>query len=319
MLSDNAKCTFAGACATLILAACSGGGSPGTPALSAPGGGTSAVAGRGWISPLAKKKKMKLLYVTDYTDSIVLIYQQGNTGIGPIGEITAGIDSPQDDAVDKSGNLYVVNQGNNTVTIYPPYGMYPTTTLSTDITDPLDISVDSKGMIYVADGGASGKILEFKAGSSSPDATVSMPHPGGLTNSKNDDLYVTHNQSSSGRVAVCVPLSTSCTDLGISVEYAQGVAIDKKGNLLVGDIFGEVIDIYKPDTTTPFRTITTYQESPSKLALNTTDSTLYMADPANGAVDIYDYKAGTQESSFTFSSGQELEGVALYPGQKPGK
>lgn len=318
MLTDNARLTFAGACATLILAAC-GGASPGPPALAPPGGTPSTVARHGWLSPLAKKKKTKLLYVTDYTDSIVLVYQQGKTSAGPIGEITEGIYSPQDDAVDKSGNLYVVNQGNNTVAIFAPGATSPTTTLSTDITDPLDISVDSKGTIYVADGGASGKILEFKSGSTSPDATVSMPHPGGLTNSKNDDLYVTHNQSSSGRVSVCTPLAPSCTDLGISVEYAQGVAIDKKGNLLVGDIFAELIDIYKPNTTTPFRTITTYEESPSKLALNASDKTLYMADPANGAVDIYNYKAGTQESSFTFSSGQELEGVALYPGQKPGK
>ncbi len=62
---------------------------------------------------------MKLLYVTDYTGSIVLIYKQGATGAGPIGEIVTGIDQPQGDAVDKSGTLYVANEGNNTVTEYP--------------------------------------------------------------------------------------------------------------------------------------------------------------------------------------------------------
>jgi hypothetical protein len=318
MLSDNARLTLAGACATLVLAACSAGALPGTTAVSPPGGPASGAARNGWTLPMPKKKKLKLLYVTDYESSVVLIYQQGDTGAGPIGEISDGVNYPEDDAVDRSGNLYVANNGNDTVTIYAPGATSPSTTLSTDISDPLELSVDSKGILYVADGGASGKILEFKPGSMSPDATVSMPHPGGETNAKNDDLYVTHNQSSSGRVSVCKPLATSCTDLGISVGYAQGVALDKKGNLLVGDIYGTVIDIYKPGTTTPFRTITTKYESPSKLALNTTDSTLYMADPANFAVDIYNYKAGMQESSFTFGSGQELEGVALYPGQKPG-
>jgi hypothetical protein len=317
MLSCNARLTLAGACAASIIAGCSAGTSPGTPGVP-PGGAASSAARHGWILPEAKKKGMKLLYVTDYNSSVVLIYKQGDTSYGPIGEIATGVNSPEDDAVDKSGNLYVVNHGNNTVTIYAPGATSPSTTLSTDITDPLDISVDSNGIIYVADGGATGKILEFKPGSTSPDATVSMPHPGGETNAKNDDLYITHNVSSSGRVSVCTPLASSCTDLGISVGYAQGVDIDKKGNLLVGDIYGEVIDIYKPGTTSPFRQITTNLESPSKLALNTTDSTLYMADPANAAVDIYNYKSGTQESSFTFGSGQELEGVALYPGQKPG-
>ena len=318
MMSDNTRFTFAGACLTLMLVACSGGASPGTPAV-APLAGASSSTAHGWISPAAKKKKMKLLYVTDYNSSVVLIYKQGDTGAGPIGEIETGISSPQGDAVDKSGNLYVANNGNNTVTVYAPGASSPSTTLSTDIADPLDVSVDSKGVIYVADGGASGEILEFKPGSTSPDATVSMSHPAGETNAKNGDLYVTHNTSSGGHVSVCAPLSTSCNDLGITVEYAQGVALDKHGNLLVGDIFAGLIDIYKPGSTTPFRTITTKYESPSKLALNKSDSTLYFADPANFSVDIYNYKTGTQDSTFTFGSGQELEGVALYPGQKPGK
>ena len=46
---------------------------------------------------------------------------------------------------------------------------------------------------------------------------------------------------------------------------------------------------------------------------------LYMADPANFAIRLFDYASGTELSSFTFGSADELEGVALFPGQKPGK
>jgi sugar lactone lactonase YvrE len=313
-LNYKARLLLAGAGIALMLAACSGGSTSMTPSTS-PAAAPSA-ARHGWILPGAKHQK--LLYVTDWTASTVLIYNQNDIGEGPIGEITNGIDEPQGNAVDKHGTLYVADNGNNTVTEYPKGSTSPSVTLSTDIDDPLDVSVDSKGIVYVMDNRAS-QILEFKPGSTSPDATVSLTKPSDGVNAKDDDLYVSYNTSSYGHAARCKPLATTCTDLGISVGLAQGIALDLKGNLLLGDVFGEDIKIYHPKQTSPFRTISTYLEQPSKLALNTADATLYMADPANFAVELYNYASGTQESSFTFGSGNELEGVALSPGQKPAK
>jgi hypothetical protein len=308
------KATMLVASACIALAGCSSYAGSGVPA-STTGSETNA-ARHGWILPAAKK--MKLLYVTDYTSSIVLIYKQGATGSGPVGEITDGIDNPQGDAVDKSGTLYVANEGNNTVTEYLAGSLNPSVTLSTDISRPLDVSVDSNDIVYITEGSA-GKILEFKPGSTSPDATVTISHPSDATNAKDDDLYVSYNESSAGHVARCAPLASSCTDLGISVGLAQGIAIDLHGNLLLGDVYGFVIDIYKRGQTSPFRTIAVPEEEPAKLALDKKDATLYQADPANFAVELFDYGAGTQESSFTFGSADELEGVGLSPGQKPGK
>jgi hypothetical protein len=316
MSIEKTRLLYTGACIALALTGCSGGSST-TPALSTPPGAGASGLRHGWISPLAKK--LKLLYVTDYNANAVLIYKQGDTGGGPIGEIVDGISTPQGDAVDASGTLYVANEGNNTVTEYPAGASSPSVTLSTDISRPLDVSVDSNGIVYITEGSAS-KILEFKPGSTSPDATVSISHPSDATNVKNNDLYVTYKPTSGGgHVARCAPLAASCTDLGIVVGYAQGIAIDMRGNLLVGDIYGQVIDIYKPGQVSPFRTIATPLEEPAKLALDKKDKTLYQADPANFAVELYNYKAGTQETSFTFGSADELEGVALSPGQKPGK
>ncbi|MGA8574612.1 MAG: hypothetical protein WB609_02855 [Candidatus Cybelea sp.] len=310
----RANLFYALACAGLGLTGCSSATPSVTPALSAPGGAGSGAAPHGWISPAAHR--MKLVYVTDYTSSVVLIYKQGHTSSGPVGEIVTGVSSPQGDAVDAAGTLYVANQGNSTVTEYPKGSTIPSVTLSTGISKPLDVSVDSNGIVYVMDSSA-GQIVEFKPGSTSPDATVSLTHPADGVNAKNDDLYVSYNVSG-GHVARCKPLATTCKDLGITVGLAQGVAIDLHGNLAVGDVYGQVIDIYKRGKTTPFRTITTYLEQPSKLALDKRDATLYMADPANFAIDLFNYATGTLESAFTFGSADELEGVALSPGQKPG-
>jgi hypothetical protein len=315
MFANRAPLYLAVTCIVLTSTACSGT-SPETPAGPITTAQRLSGPRHGWILPEAKRKK--LLYVTDYTSSIVLIYKQGATGSGPVGEIVDGIDGPQGDAVDKSGTLYVANELGNTVTEYPAGSTSASVTLSTDISKPLDVSVDSNKVVYVMEGSA-GKILEFKPGSSSPDATVSLSHPSDGTNAKNDDLYVSYNASSAGHVARCKPLAATCKDLGISVGLAQGIAIDLHGNLALGDVYAQVINIYKRRQTTPFRTISVSEEQPSKLALNVTDTTLYMADPANFAVDLYNYAAGTLQSTFTFGSADELEGVALSPGQKPGR
>src|SRR5208282_4103258 len=94
MESKRSTLFLASACA-LLFAGCPGGATPsaGTGA-DVPGGAAGQSAMRhGWISPAAKK--MKLLYVSDYTASIILIYKQGALGEGPIGEIVTGIDKPQ--------------------------------------------------------------------------------------------------------------------------------------------------------------------------------------------------------------------------------
>jgi sugar lactone lactonase YvrE len=316
MLACKSTLFVLGACTALALAGCSGGASTGTGFSTPANAVGQSGARRGWISPAAKKEK--LVYVSDYTSSIVLIYKQGAISGGPIGEIVDGVASPQGIAVDASGTLYVANQGTNTVTEYPAGSTSPSVTLSTGISRPLDLSVDTNGVLYVTEGSAS-MILEFKPGSTSPDETFSLTHPSVATNAKNNDLYVTNNVSSTGHVLRCKPLSSKCKDLGISVGFAQGIAIDSQANLLVGDVYGQVINIYARNQTTPFRTITVTLEQPSKLAFDTKDATLYMADPANFAVRLFDYASGTQTYEFTFGSADELEGVALFPGQKPGK
>ena len=53
-------------------------------------------------------------------------------------------------ALDSAGNIYVANQGSNTVTKYAPAGGAATLTISAGISTPFALALDSAGNIYVA-------------------------------------------------------------------------------------------------------------------------------------------------------------------------
>lgn len=314
MLAVTGNC-----CAAAALAACSGAGMPASPAGHTVSSVAQGAVRQGWISPNANKQK--LLFVSDYTSSIVLVFLQGVNHAQPIGEYVDGIGQPRGVAVDASGVLYVVNEGLNTVTEYPPGSVKPKVTLSKGISNPFDVAVDSKGDVYVSES-SNATILGFKKGAKSPKVTITgWTHPDGMTTDSKNNLYLTWNilGTPTGHVAKCPPLSNKCTDLGLTgLQLASDVKIDSAGNILVADSYSGAIQIYAPGSTTPTRTITTTLQGPFALALDTPDTNLYFADPANFAVEMYTYSTGAQWGTITYGSADELFGIALYPGQKPG-
>lgn len=96
------------------------------------------------------------LFVANGGANQVLVYNEqlgsGNvlTGMTLSTTITAGINNPSRLAFDGSGNLYVANYGNNTVTVYGPDLQQITgAAITTGITTPLGLAVDQDGDVYV--------------------------------------------------------------------------------------------------------------------------------------------------------------------------
>ena len=109
----NARLRYA-ASATLIatLAACSG----------ASQSGAGAVPSAPSLSYPAKAHTSHYVYVSSQYNSqgAVFVYSTKGQAQLPVATITAGINVPAGLAVDATGNLYVANSGNSTVTVYPP-------------------------------------------------------------------------------------------------------------------------------------------------------------------------------------------------------
>lgn len=316
----NVQIRIATALLLMELAGCAGAG----PAYVASANGMvlprrAPSAHRGWLSPAAKKSR--LIYVSDNAASAIVIYAQGQSNPSPIGEITDGIDAPLGNFVDSHGTLYVANIGNNTVTEYPKGSTSPAVTLSDEISGPISVAVDDKGNVAVSEF-AQSEILQFPPNASSPTITITdLGRPEALAFDRSRHLYAAWNQNPGsslvGQVSKCERLKSVCVSLGISEGESGGLAIDKKGNVILGDQTNHVINIYAPGMTSPTRTIATTGRAPYKFELDKSEATLYVADIANGLVATYDYASGAQTG--TISNGIESAwGVSLYPAAKDG-
>jgi len=267
------------------LTACSGAGGSLSPS-------GSQAAGPG---VLGDAKGGAILYVSDEgTPNVVNIYSAKNPNAGPIGQITAGLSTPDGMAIDTSGNLYVTNAGNNTIAVYKNGATTPFETYSSGLSTPANVVIGSDGTLYVVNlNGGSEFINEYPPGSMTPNLTIQAPHyANGLAVDPNGLLYAAyHDSSGHGWVYTYPKGSTSGTDLKLQVSTPAGLVLDKKGNLIVADAtLPAAIKIFPPGATKPSVTVTNGVGNPFLCALNKNESRYYCSDSyPYEAVDAFTY------------------------------
>jgi hypothetical protein len=259
------------------------------------------------------------LFVSNFYASEIVIYPAHVENPVPIGTITTGISYPYNLAVDRAGTLYVQNN-NNTVTEYPKGATAPSKTL----TEPkvgygtgICVTVGNDGTVYAADHLA-GQVYEFKSGGTTPSTTLHVSEAFGLALDSKNNLYVGWSNSSSGAAGHVMKFKSGATtgrDLGITVKYSGGLAVDKHDDLLVGDQGNNVIDIFKRHASTPFRTIDTSPAYPYQFAFDRVERYLYLVSGTPAEVYVYDYATGVLAWTVTqgLSPSGYAEGVALRP------
>ncbi len=183
-------------------------------------------------------------------------FNSSGVSVGTLAGVTFAV--PYGTAVDGSGNIYVVDRGNNGVYVFNSSGGYQTTLTSwtttatgpTSFSSPEGIAVDSANL-YVADTG-------------------------------NDEIEIFALGS----------FSSSVTEWGGTGSGAgtfnnpSAVALDGSGNLYVADASNQLIQIFNPTTFTYSSEFSTVPGSDIYgIAINGTN--LYAADVANSQVEIY--------------------------------
>jgi|HubBroStandDraft_4_1064222.scaffolds.fasta_scaffold00015_61 hypothetical protein len=275
------------------------------------------------------------LFVSDNENNRVVVFNAAATTQNPPATrtITQGVSGPNGLATDLSGNLYVANYINNTVTVYAKNASSPKMTLSNGLNGPWDVKVDGFGNVYVSNtplSGATNYIVEFPAGSSSPSTTWSAPQQKEIisgftllnaTQQGETSIYALEYQLNGSDVATggaltCYPGPSTCTQLygysfgqtgGITMVHSPGAS--KPFEFLAVDQYVPGVDDIVPGQST---TQLVTSGTPEFITLNNKGTRLFVADRFYGRVVEYSYPKKKQLNTFTPGAAQ-VYGVAISP------
>ena len=115
-----------------------------------------------------------VFYVANELGNSIFVYKVG--GSSPLRKITQGIDQPFTVAVDRSGNLYVANQGHGnrpkgSVTVYAPGSDTPARTITKGIGQLAGMALDPAGDVFVFNSRAF-DVHEYAAGATKIERTI---------------------------------------------------------------------------------------------------------------------------------------------------
>jgi hypothetical protein len=325
------------ACAAGALASCSG--------AAAPGGGMLSSAN---VLPLARGQARaatlpsQLLFVPTENGTIDIYPLANPSQSGPVAQIT-GLTAFQDGMdVDKSGDLFVVNNGPSGNDDYvsefaPPYTGSPkvlSTTWQSELFYPIGVAVDSKGTVYVSSCGAycleTPAIFVYPAGATSPASRITSSDfngLAGLTVDSKDNLYAVawNDETFAADVFEIRAGSTTPKPLHLhgldTGSGGNGVSLDSAGDIFVSATSSgsNYVLEYRPHAHNAFRVIDTmpFLDEPLQLQVGP-DGNLYV--PVNCAsapcVGVYAFKPKGKKAFESIGSSSGLTdtfGVATAP------
>jgi DNA-binding beta-propeller fold protein YncE len=273
----------------------------------------------------AKSAGLKDLYVADYDIGTIFLFK--NDGFTPDGSITSGISGPWGVTLDSIGNLYVANADGADITEYAPGTSTPSFTYSAGMVSPRLVSVDRKGDVFETDFtddySQAGRVTEFAQDSNAPLYSCSLTVPWGVAVDSAGDVFVDYNASSTGGHIVEYKgglAGCSQTELGVHVDQAFGLALDRHDNILLADYHGARIDVIPPPYTSTSRHLKTGGSGPTFVAIDNSNKEVFASAPGfyHDKVVVIDYASGEVERRL--GGGRRLEsayGVVDAPNAVP--
>jgi hypothetical protein len=275
----------------------------------------------GWISPSVRFRRA--VYVAD--DKEILIFPQGPRNPAPIGKITDGVDSAYGLCIDRYGSLYVANQSNNTVVVYPLGSTKPSQTYSKDLDRPLYPAVDSNQNLWVTNAD-NGTVVEYKHGSTNPKEVLQTPgsEADGLDFDVQGNLYVAYRTSGEGTGSIEeFNLHTGQgAVLGMSLNQPQGVVVTNEGTILTVETGGtDRIDVFPPGYQVPTLEVGV-KDIPTQLAIDSHENTLFVSSLAHDDIYVSPYpllnpngSPNVLHETISVGSYGVVQGLALSDGQ----
>jgi hypothetical protein len=251
------------------------------------------------------------LYVSDLSsDSVHALLNRKYT---PNGSIPAT--APSGEWTDAKYNLYVTNftgrrgfvqeractAGREAQCERKPSFIYSRTLI-----DPTSVTTDRSGNVYVTDQGVGG-IDEFPQGVNKHiESCAILGFPQGVAvDSRTGDVFMSYySVERVGRIMVFKGGLVGChgANLNVHLKFAAGMILDPRGNLIVADTGAKTVDVIAPPYADRTRTCGSGYGGPSQVALTASGARLFVADPANADVQVYNYPACTLVRALSGSS-----------------
>ena len=193
-------------------------------------------------------KHKATLFVSDIDADAIRLFPANKKNPKQNGSITDGIDLPVNDAVDLHGTLYVANNGNSTVTEYPLGQTSPSVTLS------------GAGLVY----------------------------PNGIVADNKSTVYVTSGATVGSCYVLVYKKGSSSPDKQINgFQLPVGLAIDKGGNLYVGDAVQNVVWEVPKGSTTPHSLNLSGLNDPTGVAIDPSNNLWVTNDASNTVLGFH--------------------------------
>jgi DNA-binding beta-propeller fold protein YncE len=234
---------------------------------------------------------------------------------GPETIFATGLVDPWDLAVDRAGNLFVVDSQcgelycGAKVNKITPQGVR--TILASSLSYPSDLAVDSGGNVFVADCDR-GIIYEYKPDGSRATFASGLYHPVGPVFDSLSNLFVADNGAgiiSQGSIYKYKPDGSRVTIAALDPgDRPADLALDSMGNLYMADLSGNIYryalgGVLRRYSRTTFGSV---PNSAQSLAFDSAGN-LFVVDPgnANGNGNAI-YKFTAQGARSTFAKGEAL-------------
>lgn len=280
------------------------------PGCSSPTINPAAAAGAHVAPGTGKYAGVKDLYVADYDSGSIFLFK--NDGYTRDGSITSGISGPWDVTLDRSGNLYVANAAGGNITEYAPGASTPSFTYSYGMVSPRLLAVDRRGDLFEADFTGypyHGKVSEFAQGVNYPVHSCSLAALFAVATDSSGDVFVDytgphggggHIEEFKGGLAGCSP-----TVLGVKVDSAYGLVLDRNNNIIVADFNARRIDIIPPPYSTVTRYLKTGRRSPFFISIDRENKKLFaiLSGFYHSYVFVLNYANGNVEQRLGYGRG----------------
>ncbi len=247
-------------------------------------------------------KGFKDLFVSDFGTGAVQLLKNGS--YAPDRTITAGVDGPFGNWLDKQGNFYLADFAGGYITEYAPKRTSVKFTYLDN--DAISVSTDSMGNVYEADRG--GYVNEYPQGSNSAVNTClqGASETEGVAIDKSGNVFVDYeNLNADGaHIAEYRGGLNGCngTVLGVTLKSAGGMVLDKNDDLVVCDEKARSVYVIAPPYNSITRTLgSPYFSDPLHVTLSKDNATAFVADRA--AVYVFNYNTGSVTATLGSANG----------------